>query len=123
MERKCLDCGEILVGRIDKKFCSDMCRNSYNNRLNTESADLVRKVNTILRKNRRILAELIPVDKITVHKDKLVNNGFNFSYFTSIYTTQKGATYKFCYEYGYLPIENDFYMLVLRDNKGKKNES
>ena len=26
-------------------------------------------------------------------------------------------------EYGYLPIENDFYMLVLRDNKGKKNES
>jgi len=123
MERKCLDCGEALVGRIDKKFCSDMCRNSYNNRLNNESADLVRKVNTILRKNRRILAGLIPVDKVTVHKDKLVNQGFNFNYFTSTYTTQKGAMYKFCYEYGYLPIESDFYMLVLRDNKGKKSES
>jgi len=122
MERKCLDCGETLVGRIDKKFCSDMCRNSYNNRLNTESADLVRKVNTILRKNRRILAGLIPVDKVTVHKDKLVNMGFNFSYFTSIYTTQKGATYKFCYEYGYLPIENDFIMLVLRGKKGESQK-
>jgi hypothetical protein len=122
MERKCLDCGEPLLGRIDKKFCSDLCRNSYNNKLNNGSADVVRKVNAILRKNRRILSELIPVDKVTVHKDKLVNKGFNFSYFTSTYTTQKGATYKFCYEYGYLPIENDFYMLVLRENKTKKSE-
>lgn len=121
MEKTCLDCGEPLKGRTDKKFCSDQCRNSYNNRLNTEATNLVRNVNAILRKNRRILTELNPAEKTTVHKDKLVNRGFNFSYFTSIYVTQKGHTYKFCYEYGYLPIENDFYMLVLRDNGTKKN--
>jgi len=121
MEKTCLDCGDPLKGRTDKKFCSDQCRNSYNNRLNTESTNLVRNVNAILRKNRRILTELNPTDKTTVHKDKLVNRGFNFSYFTSTYTTQKGHTYKFCYEYGYLPIENDFYMIVLRDHSAKKN--
>jgi hypothetical protein len=75
-------------------------------------------VNNILKKNRRVLAELIPADgKISVHKDKLANKGFNFNYFTHLYTTQKGSSYRFVYEYGYLPLENDFYMLVIREQK------
>lgn len=77
----------------------------------------MRQVNNILRKNRRILAELNPNDKTTVSKEKLSNLGFNFNYHTHLYTTQKGSTYRFVYEYGYLPLENDFYMLVLRDKK------
>ncbi|MFH1118561.1 MAG: hypothetical protein V1775_01975 [Bacteroidota bacterium] len=117
MGKTCLDCGEPIVGRADKKFCSDQCRNTYNNRLNSESSALVRQVNIILRKNRRILCELLPAEKTTVHKEKLSGLGFNFNYFTHLYTTQKGNTYRFVYEYGYLMLENDFYMLVLRDNK------
>jgi len=118
MEKFCLDCGEPITGRMDKKFCSDMCRNNYNNRLNSEVTNYVRNVNNILRKNRRILLELIPIEgKISVHKDKLANKGFNFSYFTHLYTTQKGNSYRFVYEYGYLPLENDFYMLVIREQK------
>jgi len=118
MEKFCLDCGEPITGRMDKKFCSDMCRNNYNNRLNSEVTNYVRNVNNILRKNRRILLELIPTEgKISVHKDKLANKGFNFSYFTHLYTTQKGNSYRFVYEYGYLPLENDFYMLVIREQK------
>ena len=115
--KTCLDCGEPILGRADKKFCNDICRNNYNNRLNSETSNLVRRINAILRKNRRIISELIPEDKITVHRDKLVEKGFNFNYFTSIYTTQKGAEYHFCYEYGYLELDNDFYMLVLRNKK------
>jgi hypothetical protein len=118
MERKCLDCGEIIYGRVDKKFCSDQCRNNYNNRMNTDNSVVVRNVNAILRKNRRILSELIPSEgKINLHKDKLINKGFNFNYITHLYTTQKGSTYRFVYEYGYLPLENDFYMLVIREQK------
>jgi predicted nucleic acid-binding Zn ribbon protein len=118
MEKFCLDCGEPITGRMDKKFCSDMCRNNYNNRLNSEVTNYVRNVNNILRKNRRILSELIPQEgKINVHKDKLVNKGFNFNYFTHLYTTQKGSSYRFVYEYGYLPLDNDFYMLVIREQK------
>lgn len=115
MDKYCLDCGEPIIGRSDKKFCNDQCRNNYNNQLNSDSTALVRNINNHLRKNRRILAELNPNGKISVHKDKLANLGFNFNYFTHIYTTQKGAMYRFVYEYGYLPLDNDFYMLVQRD--------
>jgi hypothetical protein len=118
MEKFCLDCGVAIIGRMDKKFCSDMCRNNYNNRLNSEVTNYVRNVNNILRKNRRILSELIPQGcKINLHKDKLVNRGFNFNYFTHLYTTQKGSSYRFVYEYGYLSLDNDFYMLVIREQK------
>ena len=34
--KTCLECGEKIVGREDKKFCSDGCRNAYNNKINKE---------------------------------------------------------------------------------------
>ncbi len=117
MVKTCLDCGEPIQGRADKKFCNDQCRNNYNNRLNSDSSETVRHINSILKKNRRILMELIPEDKITVHKEKLSNLGFNFNYFTHLYVTQKGSTYRFIYEYGYLALDNAFYMLVIRETK------
>lgn len=117
MQKTCLDCGEPLVGRSDKKFCNDQCRNNYNNRLNSDSSAFMRQVNTILRRNRRILSELNPKEKTVVSKEKLNGLGFNFNYHTHLYTTQKGAVYHFVYEYGYLRLENDLYMLVTRDKK------
>ncbi|MDD3743108.1 MAG: hypothetical protein PHX54_05745 [Lentimicrobiaceae bacterium] len=116
MERTCLDCGEPLVGRADKKFCDDQCRNNYNNRMNSDTTTQMRNINHILRKNRRILAGLIPEDKTTIHKDKLLAQGFNFTYFTHQYITQKGSIYHFVYEYGYLELDINFYMLVHRKN-------
>ena len=113
-ERRCLECGEIILGRSDKKFCSDACRNSYNNRKNKASVNLIRNVNNRLKKNWRILVKLNPDDKVKVHRSKLENEGFDFNYFTSIYTTKKDATYYFVYDQGYLDIGNGFYMLVKR---------
>lgn len=114
MKKQCLECEEPMKGRIDKKFCSDQCRSSYNNRLNSDINNLMRNINNILRKNRRILMELNPTGKAKVHKDKLLKKGFNFNYFTNIYETQSGNAYYFCYDYGYLAIKNDFYTLVKR---------
>jgi len=119
-KRKCLECKELIIGRSDKKFCSDQCRNVFNNKLNSDSTNLVRNINNALRKNRRILQELNPTDKAKTHKDKLLEKGFNFNYFTSIYTTKKGSTYFFCYEYGYLPLEENYYFLVI--NKRLKEQ-
>ena len=117
-KRKCLDCGELISGRTDKKFCSDLCRNNYNNKLNADSTNYVRNVNNILRRNRRVIEELAPDDKAKVHKNKMLEKGFDFNYITNTYKTQKGVVYYFCYEYGYLPLENDFYFLVKRkENK------
>ena len=114
MSRTCLDCGEKIFGRSDKKFCNDQCRNNYNNRLNSNINNYIKNVNNSLRKNRRILQELNPNGKTKVHKDKLVAKGFNFSYFTSLYKTKAGTIYYFCYEQGYLHLEGDFYALVER---------
>jgi hypothetical protein len=74
----------------------------------------MRNVNNILRRNRRVLLTLNPTEKTTVHRNKLLEMGFNFAYHTSTSTTKSGSTYIFCYEQGYLPIENNFYLLVVR---------
>lgn len=113
MQQKiCSECGEKIVGRIDKKFCSDQCRNSFNNKLNSDSSSYIKNVNNILRKNRRILATLNPNGKSKTIKKRLLNKGFNFQYYTNTYTTKTGTIYYFCYEQGYLPLENDYYALV-----------
>jgi len=115
-ERKCNECNTTLVGRRDQKFCSDYCRNTYNNRLNEESTKYMRRINNILRKNRRILASLNPNGKKTVDGITLAEEGFNFHYYTNVYTTKTGSKYFFCYEQGYLKMDNDKYMLVLKQD-------
>src|SRR5262245_21380381 len=114
--RTCLACGEPLKGRTDKKFCDDYCRNSYHNKLNSDDNNYVRNVNNILRRNRRILEDFIPAGQETAKtpKSKLHEKGFQFKYFTNTYTNKKGTVYYFCYEYGYLPLEHDWYFIVKR---------
>lgn len=115
MPRTCLECHEKIVGREDKKFCSDGCRNAYNNKMNKDSNNYMRNINNKLRKNYRILSELNTDGKSKTTRAKLSIKGFDFEYFTSILNTKTGNTYFFIYEQGYLPLENDYYMLVKKD--------
>lgn len=115
MARTCLECGQNISGRTDKKYCCDHCRNTYNNRLNKDSKNLIRNINNKLRKNYRILTNLNPNGKTKTTKMRLLERGFDFEYFTHIYTTRSGTIYYFLYDLGYLPLENDFYMIVKRD--------
>ena len=114
MQRACPECGDKIIGRIDKKFCSDGCRNNHNNRNNKDSVNLIRNINNKLRKNWRILEQLNPEQKTKTSKSKLNDLGFDFNHFTSIYTTKAGAVYYFVYNQGYLPLEGDYYALVKR---------
>ncbi len=113
MEHVCLDCGEKIQGRIDKKFCSDQCRNSYHNRQNRDETEFIRGINSILRKNRNILRRLTPEGKSKVKKQTLEQFGFNFKYFTHVYETKEKRVYYFCYEHGYLPLPDDYFALVV----------
>jgi hypothetical protein len=115
MSRECLECKESVKGRADKKFCSDYCRNSYNNKLDVEDKNLVRNINNRLKKNYKILSELNPEQKTKTHRDKLIGKNFDFKLFTSIYKTKKGTIYYFVYNQGYLELENNYYMLVKND--------
>ena len=114
-QRKCPECGDEVRGRADKRFCSDDCRNVANNKLNRDSSALMRNINNRLRKNWRILDELNPSGKIKTTRNKLLSKGFDFNFFTSIYTTKKGAVYYFIYDQGYLPMDDDNYLIVKRD--------
>ncbi len=116
IEKKCLDCQAEIQGRRDKKFCNDLCRNNYYNKMNSDASAYVKSVSRILKKNRRILIELNPTGKSNVKKAKMLSNGFNFNYFTNIYKTKTGNTYYFCYEKGYLMLNEDFCALVNRQN-------
>lgn len=115
-ERKCLECGDSFYGRSDKKFCTDQCRNTYNNRQNKDVTNYVRKVNNTLRKNRRILAQLNPKGKAKVKREQLIEKGFNFNYFTSRYSTQAGNTYYYCYEHGFLELDDGWFTLVVKQD-------
>ena len=115
MEKTCPECGDKIIGRADKKFCSDACRNAHNNTLNKDNKNLVRNINNRLRKNYRILEALNTSDKTKTTKEKLLRLGFSFEYFTGIYTTKTGSVYYYLYDQGYLPLENDYYLLVKRD--------
>jgi len=117
-KRSCLQCGNPIRGRVDKKFCDDSCRNGYNNQQNSFNNNLIRNINHALKKNRNILESIIPsgeeLGKTT--KDKLLFQGFQFKYFTHSYETKKGSQYMFCYDFGYLKLEGDWYLIV----KGKE---
>jgi hypothetical protein len=114
--RACLECGIRIGGRLDKKYCSDFCRTSYNNRLNSDETRFMRSVNHTLRKNRRILVELNPEGKNKVNIQQLKMRGFDFDFFTSTFATKAGATYYYCYEQGYLPLEKNLVLLVVKKN-------
>ena len=115
MNKTCLECSDKIVGREDKKFCSDGCRNSYNNKINKDSTNFMRNVNNKLRKNYRILSALNVEGKSKTTRTKLLSKGFDFEFFTNILNTKTGNTYYFLYDQGYLALENDYFMLVKKD--------
>ncbi|MBC7589128.1 MAG: hypothetical protein H7178_12295 [Chitinophagaceae bacterium] len=119
--KTCLACGKTLKGRIDKKFCDDYCRNNYNNTQKSKGSHsaYVRGITNALLKNRKILEELLPVEKQTINhaQDKLMQKGFIFKYHTHTYTNKNGETYYYCFDYGYRPLDNNWYMIVKRKEK------
>lgn len=113
--RTCLDCGKILTGRIDQKFCSPYCKSAYHYDQNKSKGEsLFKSIDNQLKLNRRILKNFNKAGKATVRKEILLKEGFNPNHFTHYYKTQSGNVYLFCYEYGFMKkIENERTKYVL----------
>ncbi|MBI3139980.1 MAG: hypothetical protein HYZ15_15490 [Sphingobacteriales bacterium] len=115
-KRACQACGNTLRGRADKKFCNDYCRNHFNNELKAKRgySPCIRNINTLLLRNRKILAEVLTETGETVkaRRDKLLQLGFHFKYLTHHTTTRTGKIIYYCYDYGYRPLENDCFLIV-----------
>ncbi|MCW3119919.1 MAG: hypothetical protein JWM28_4001 [Chitinophagaceae bacterium] len=114
--KTCLFCDKPIKGRSDKKFCDDYCRVAYNNALRAIANTQMRDVNNALSKNRRILEDLLPAGKETskTTQEKLLQKGFLFKYITHLSVNKSGNTCYYCYDYGYLPLDKDWYLIVRR---------
>lgn len=114
--KTCLSCGEKLKGRIDKKFCDDYCRNNFNNQQKSmaRNSPVVRNINSKLLRNRKILQSILIDNTAKATREKLLGLGFQFKYLTHTYLTRSGKLYSYCYDYGYLPLGNEWYLVVKR---------
>ena len=114
--KSCLECKTELVGRSDKKFCSDACRIAYHNRVKTVHLRTIKEVNAILKSNFQILEQTLKSGKTKVTKEQLSKSGLNFTYHTNIYTTGKGRIYYYCYDYGYCFLDDNVVLVVKKES-------
>ncbi|MEQ9591662.1 MAG: hypothetical protein RLN86_03645 [Cyclobacteriaceae bacterium] len=111
----CPTCGETIKGRRDKIYCSPTCRSAaqYENRLLKETFYL--QIDKQLKTNRKILKHYNKSGFTTIRREKLIKDGFNPKFFTHYWKNQKGQVYLFCYEFGFLSLEEngkEKYLLV-----------
>lgn len=115
LKRTCQNCGkQITSGRRGKKFCSDYCRVDFSNQklAKTYRSPFVRNITNALIKNRGILETALSTEKtVKANRDNLTKQGFNFTYVTNTVTIGD-RTYFYCYDYGYLPLKNDWFLVV-----------
>lgn len=101
--KKCLNCKELLFGRIDKVFCNEYCKSAFNYLKNkNKEITRFRLVNNYLKTNRKVLSIFNKAGKAVVRKEDLENEGFNPNFFTNYWKNQKGEVYLFCYDFGFL---------------------
>lgn len=112
--KKCLECLKSLAGRQDKRFCDNHCRSNYHNRLYRDELNQMKKVNKILRRNRRILETIFLSGRSAAHKVSLINSGFDFDFFTHLHDAASGSQYRFCYEYGYTFLNEESIKLLCK---------
>jgi hypothetical protein len=116
-KKRCQECEEPLIGRADKKFCCDQCRNAFNNRHNADANNMVRNINNALRRNRRIIDRLIGSGKEQVRRERLLSQGFSFSFYTH-QTERSGNVYRYCYEVGYAALNEETILLIKQEQLG-----
>ena len=114
-KRFCPQCGKEVLGRSDRRFCSDYCRNMFNNNVNKDVTNLMRNVNNALRKNYKILLELNPGETAKTTRSVLKKKKFDFDVYTSVLNAKTGNTYYFVYDKGYLEGENNNFLLLNKE--------
>lgn len=113
MMRTCQECGTELIGRSDKRFCSDHCRNTFHNRVHSKRNRSRSLVHSKLRKNQEILSALLRHrTKRVIPKEQLLQQGFDFDYLTEIKRFKDNKNYFYIYEFGYRILEMQKLLLV-----------
>lgn len=76
----------------------------------------IESVNKILRRNLRILQEVIGRGKKKISRDNLISLGFDFRYFTSAKMGSGGKLVMQCYNYSYVNSSKNVIYISLQNN-------
>ena len=120
LKRYCKECNEVLHGRRDKQFCTDYCRASFYNRNHAEATNLMRRINYLISRNRRILAGFHSKGQTKVAREELLESGMNFNYYTNTQTTKAGKLNFFCYDHGYQEMDSQYIRILTGKETGKQ---
>ena len=102
---KCRECGKPLIGRTDKKYCHEGCRNEFHNRKNRVFYSRLRRVNRLLLRNYRILlAHYGHANNLS--RMALTELGFRFELFTGMSVDSQGNTMRYVYDLGLKEISS-----------------
>jgi hypothetical protein len=102
MKTQCKNCGKDVVGRSDKKFCNEACKNMYHNKNGTVAGKGSRT-------NRKILTDLTRTGIHSIATDELATTGFNFKAITGVEFTS-GEVKLLCYEF-YLEKKGNAFLI------------
>ena len=117
----CLICGDPVIGRRDKVFCTIDCKNKYHATRKSEIQPFSQPVDKILHRNWVILSEyyeLARKKKFFISKAELNKAGFHSKYFTTIHTNARGKTYYYVYNFGWMEF-SEKEMMIVRLNKSR----
>ena len=100
-ENSCLECGTLVVGRKDKKFCCLSCKNAYNNRRIGWTRKYKSEIMAKLAKNYQILENLLNDKVYSVPLEELKAAGFDETCITGHRTGKGGHAECSCYDLVY----------------------
>lgn len=100
-DRHCLECGEPLYGRTDKKFCNTSCRSKYHGQMRRRHNMLYADTLACLNRNYGILEHLYRLHSTGCPIAELSDMGFRTDYVThKVEKKGKHLEYR-CFDFTY----------------------
>ena len=111
----CPICGDQVVGRSDKIFCTPTCKAIYHLRRKHQLLPIAKPIDAILHRNWVVLKELyeeIGKKKFFVAQAKLNKAGFHTKYYTTSEKNKQGKMYYYVYDFGWMYFSEKEIMVI-----------
>lgn len=109
--RHCLECGEPLYGRTDKKFCTNSCRNRWHGEARSRHNSTYTKTIGTLQRNYNILEQMFKLKASGCPMKELLEMGFHPEFVThQVQKIGKHLEYR-CFDFIYNLSERKLFNL------------
>lgn len=114
--KNCINCGKPFEGRINKKFCSQKCKNEHHNTIYRDQNKILAEIDKIMHRNRSVLKDMYNVHRSSPIKIQVLKaRGFNPNYHTHIFSSSVGGKYTMIYDIGYKNLFDEEIQIVEGD--------